>query len=255
MVAISVDYETAFKNVGLDFQPLVAAGIKVAMSTNGMKFAKDGEVLATLPLAPGKVSELAQGFDPKNQSHQTAKATLTNTFKKLAGGQAIPAAKPPGHFAPPAAAQPAPAPVAAPLPADIKTFPPDQMGNAPMISLLQATQLFQPVKGTSQGSRYFVVGLGAGIKVAARYKGDNENGKLSVRIEGEAFPKLTMKIQEAGVFGPSFAGTFDQKYASMHVAVAGKKEAQRVIGAVLGSMAPFIGHACPDIEPLMKVAA
>jgi hypothetical protein len=124
-----------------------------------------------------------------------------------------------------------------------------------MISLLQATQLFQPVKGTSQGSRYFVVGLGAGIKVAARYKGDNENGKLSVRIEGEAFPKLTMKIQEAGVFGPSFAGTFDQKYASMHVAVAGKKEAQRVIGAVLGSMAPFIGHACPDIEPLMKVAA
>jgi hypothetical protein len=120
---------------------------------------------------------------------------------------------------------------------------------------MQADKMFQPVKGTSMGSKYFVVGLGAGIKVAARYKGTPEQGKLSVRIEGDSFPKLTMKIQEAGVFGPAFAGTFGEKYASMHVAVAGKKEAQRVIGAVLGSMAPHIGHACPDIEPLMKVAA
>lgn len=257
MAAISVDYQTAFKNVGLDFAPLEAAGLKVVMSTTGIKFSKGGEVLASLPIAPGKVSELAQGFDAKNQAHQTAKATLQAAFAKLKKqvlDQPEAGAKPAPFYAPGAAAQPAPAPLAAPMPDSIKTYPPDKMKTDAAVQLKQADQLFQPVKGTSANSRYFVVGLGAGIKVACRYVGSAEKGKMSVRIEGEAFPKLTMKIQEAGVFGPAFAGSFKGDYASMHLAVNGKKEVQRVVGAVLGSMAPYIGHACPDVEPLMKAA-
>lgn len=262
MVAITVDYHAAFKNAGLDFAPLEAKGVKVTVNSTGMKFSLDGEVLASLPIAPGKISELASKFDQSNQTHLTMKASLSTVFtqleKKLIGPAPDAGKKPAAQFFKPGeagtagAAQAAPEPVA--VPTNIKTFPPDKMKSAPCIPLVNADQLFQPVNGTSAGSRYFVVGIGAGIKVAARYKKGASGAKLSVRIEGESFPKLTMKIQEAGVFGPTFAGTFGDKYASMHVAVDDKKQAQRVIGAVLGSMAPFIAHPCPDVQPLVAAA-
>jgi hypothetical protein len=256
MAGITVDYQTAFKNCGLDFTPFEAKGVKVAMNTSGVKFAKDGEIIASVPIAPGKVSELATAFDPKNQSHQTAKASLTTVFKqlekKLGDPTAGTAAKTAPFYAPPQQV----APATAPMPADIKTVPFDKMKTDPVVQLKAADKLFQPVKGTSPGSRYFVVGIGAGVKVAARFAGKADGAaKISIRIEGEAFPKLTGKIQEAGVFGPNFGGSFGGDYASMHCAVEGKKEAQRLVGAVLGSMAPYIGHACPDIEPLVKAAA
>jgi hypothetical protein len=250
MAAINVDYASAFKNCGLDFAPFEAKGVKVSMTMSGMKFSLGGEVLATVPLAPGKISELAANFNSSSQAHQTAKATLVAVFKNLEKKLIEP---------PPAKAPFLNAPAATVPPAaqmhDVETTPLDKMKTEAPVKLKIASKLFQPVLGTSAGSKYFVVGLGSGIRVAARYKGSAEHGKLSVRIEGDSFPKLTMKIQEAGVFGPTFAGKFDSDYASMHVAVAGKSEAQRVIGAVLGCMAPFISHPCPDIEPLLKVAA
>ena len=257
MAAISVDYATAFKNCGLDFSPLEAKGVKVAMNTSGVKFSKDGEVLASVPIAPGKISELATAFSKANQSHQTAKASLASVFKqlekKLGDPNAATTAKSAPFYSPNSAS---PAPTAAPLPKDIETVPIDKMKTDVPVKLAEATKLFQPVKGTSAGSRYFVVGLGAGVQVAARFVGEAEgSAKVSVRIEGSAFPKLATKIQEAGVFGADFGGSFDSNYASMHVSLNGKKEAQRLIGAILGSMAPYIGHACPDIDPIVKVAA
>ena len=45
--------------------------------------------------------------------------------------------------------------------------------------------MYQPVKGTSQGSRYFVVGGNQDLRIAARLSG----GTLSVRIEGYSWLK------------------------------------------------------------------
>lgn len=252
MVAIAVDYQLAFKNAGVDFSKLADQAVNVVLNTSGMKFVKGGEVLASLPIPPGKVSELASKFDASNPSHQTMKASLNSVVnqleKKLLGPAISPGVTTASPFFKNNEPEAAPAPVAMGL---IQMYPADQMINGPALALLNAEKLFQPVKGTSANSRYFVVGLGNGIKVAARFK---KPGKLSVRIEGTSFAKLSVKIQEAGVFGPAFAGSFTDNYASMHLAVDGKKEVQRVIGAILGSMAPFIGHPTPDLQPLMDAA-
>lgn len=255
MVSISVDWQSAFKNVGVDFSKLEAVGVTVAMNSSGLKFAHAGEVVASIPLAPGKISELATKFDPGSKTHLTMKATLASVIGQLEKQLLAPAVSTAGLSPDKGSGSTDKAPpLAAPMPADIKTVPSDKMKTLPVVQLADAEMLFQPVKGTSAGSKYFVVGIGAGIRVAARYKKVADGGKLSVRIEGSAFPKLTAKIHEAGVFGPNFAGSFQGDYASMHIAVDGKKETQRVIGAILGAMAPYIGHATPDLQPLMDAA-
>lgn len=257
MPAVSVDYKTAFKNAGLDFSKVEDKGVAVVVNTSGMKFVMDGEVLASLPIAPGKVAEMANKFDPKNQAHLTMKASLAQVLStleaKLMGGQPGTAKPASPLFTGTPTKDAKSVPGAAPQvvvqgPVDI--FPADKMKTATTVALKAATQLFQPVNSTSAGSRYYVVGIGEGVAVAARLKGT----KLSVRVEGTAFAKLAQKIQEAGVFGPAFAGTYNGEYASMHLAVDGKKEAQRVVGAVLGSLAPYIKHATPDLQPLVLAA-
>ena len=255
MPEINVDYKTAFANAGLDFSKVLDKGVQVKMSTAGMKFHLEGEVLSSLPIAPGKVSELAVGFNPKSQAHLSMKASLAQVLQtleaKLLSG-APTGAKPFGSPSPSGSVAPAQQAAAAAIvvAGDVEVFPLDQMKAAPVVKLVSATKLFQPVSSTSAGSRYFVVGLGDGVAVAARFK----NNKLSVRVEGSQFAKLSAKIQEAGVFGPKFAGSFEHNYASMHLQVDGKKEATRVIGAVLASLAPHIKHPTPDLQPLVTAA-
>ena len=72
-----------------------------------------------------------------------------------------------------------------------------------------------------------------------------------IAVTSTVWPVVKSKIR---VFGPKFAGSFDEDYASMHLAVDGKKEAQRVVGAVLSSLAPYIKHPTPDLEPLIGAA-
>jgi hypothetical protein len=255
MPEVTVDYKKAFSNAGLDFSKVLDKGVQVKMSTAGMKFHMDGEVLASLPFAPGKVADLANHFDPKSQAHLSMKASLQQVLTTLEGkllSGAPTGAKPFGSTATTKAGSASTAAPVAPqiVYGGVDTFPPDQMKTATAVKLATATQLFQPVGSTSAGSRYYVVGVGEGVMVAARLKGT----KLSVRVEGTAFAKLSQKIQEAGVFGPKFAGSFEGDYASMHLAVEGKKEAARVIGAVLASLAPYIKHPTPDLEPLVLAA-
>lgn len=97
---------------------------------------------------------------------------------------------------------------------------------APAVSLAEATKLYQPVKATSGGSRYFVVALGSRVNIAARYK-----GKLSVRVEGD----LTDSIQAilSGV-GLDHAG---EAHFSIHCEPESNIEAAMVVGAIMGALA------------------
>jgi hypothetical protein len=245
---VVVDYKQAFKNLGLNFDPLFDKGMTISMTTVGMKFLSGGEVLASLPIPPGKISEIEAGFNPQSQSQMSIKASLQGVLVNLKKKMIDP---PIQHaqaekYSPPV--EPAKQPTSY---GAVEVYPQASMKIDSPVKLVYATQLFQPVAGTSQGSRYFVVGIGEGVVVAARMK----SGTLSVRVEGTQFSKLAQKIADAGVFGPAFGGSFEGGYASMHLEVDGKNEATRVIGAVLASLAPYIKHPTPDIQPIMDVAA
>ena len=93
--------------------------------------------------------------------------------------------------------------------------------------LADASQMYQPVRGTSTGSVYSVVALSDLIKVAARVTGQ----KLSMRVEGKGIEsqKIADKLTEMG-----FAPTAGSHY-SMHMA-CGEVPADRVIGAILAGL-------------------
>lgn len=88
------------------------------------------------------------------------------------------------------------------------------------VPLKDATRLYQPVHGTSQGSVYYVVALGPDAALAARITGHN----VSIRAE-RVTPKgekalLPMKIEKKGA------------YMSAHLKAV-KSSPTRVVGAVL----------------------
>ncbi|NIT54879.1 MAG: hypothetical protein GWN00_01125 [Aliifodinibius sp.] len=97
------------------------------------------------------------------------------------------------------------------------------------ISLNDATDLLQPVMGTSAGSVYHVIALGEGIKVAARYV----SKKASIRVAGdwvgahmEYLKSLGLKVKEA-----------NPPYASIHVQAQDQLICRKFFGAVIASFA------------------
>jgi hypothetical protein len=54
------------------------------------------------------------------------------------------------------------------------------MKTAAPVPLRTASQMYQPVKGSSLGSRYFVVAANQDLRIAAKW----ESGALAIRIEG-----------------------------------------------------------------------
>ena len=111
-------------------------------------------------------------------------------------------------------AEPVPAPVpekrrASPSPARSKSTPKDgpapesgfwpifntaKLKTAAPVTLRDAKMMYQPVKGTSHGSRYFVVGGNQDLRIAARLSG----ATLSVRIEGYGWKKHQAAISQCG---------------------------------------------------------
>lgn len=241
-ITVNVDVVKALTAMGFDVQPLLDKGVKIAPFVSGAKFVYDGEVIAQLPAAPAKLAEIsAKGFNGTKADH---KALQANAQSAIAEAMA--------YFeqtkAPVAKAPTKPKATAVPVDATgtVEIFPKDKMKSAALVPLATATALYQPVSGTSSGSRYYVVGCGTGIKVAARLKSKT----LSVRVEGPDFAKLSPKLIEAGVFGPEFAGQYNDGYASMHVDISGKSDAQKVVGAVLGVLHGHITHMMPDVSLL-----
>lgn len=95
------------------------------------------------------------------------------------------------------------------------------MSSAPTVPLIHATKLYQPVDGTSSGSRYYVVAIHPECKMAARYK----NGKLSVRLEGAMAGKV------AGSIGAGAGGS----HYSTHLSVP-PHEVLKVLGSMISAV-------------------
>lgn len=103
--------------------------------------------------------------------------------------------------------------------------------------LKYANRLYQPVRGTSASSRYFVVAANEEIKIAARWSGIN----LSVRIEGPQLDKYLARIHDVG---------FDKAngdYASVHLHTPNDMLAAKALGAILLGLGAPYRTAFPDI--------
>lgn len=111
----------------------------------------------------------------------------------------------------------------------------EQMGvpSTPMkkgakVKLTEATELYQPVSSTTEGSTYFMVARSGNLKVAARVLGH----QLSIRVEGQSAGHA-QALAAAGL-------TKANGHWSMHLAVPDALVGRKALGAVLYGMAvPF----------------
>lgn len=116
-----------------------------------------------------------------------------------------------------------------------KPIPSAQNANE-IVSLAQATFMYQRVNGTSPGSVYRVVAMAEGLALAARYHGDT----LSLRAEGSKLKVYAPKLAQGG-FSP-----VKETYTSLHLktpksnATSGELLAARAMCAVIGGLGiPF----------------
>lgn len=118
---------------------------------------------------------------------------------------------------------------------------------APPVKLRDATMMYQPVHGTSAGSRYFLVGGNKDVKVAARL---NSN-MLSIRIEGQAFTKYATNLEKAGFSKVKPAAG----YASLHMDVGTDSVmAAKTLGAVLLGLGIQLETPMPDLKVIAGAA-
>ena len=109
------------------------------------------------------------------------------------------------------------------------TFDTSKLLTAPTVTMMKATKLYQPVKGTSSGSRYFIIAIGPSIRVAARWKTAPNSEGLALRVEGSGLnhPETTLLLEQIGLDKKSAS------HMSAHLTVANEIEARKAIGALL----------------------
>jgi hypothetical protein len=111
---------------------------------------------------------------------------------------------------------------------------------AELIPLRQATKLYQPVKGTSEGSRYFMVAGSEDLRVAVRWHA----GSLSIRAEGPGFSKWAVGLTALG-----FKNNKD--YASVHLTPGNVLMARKTLGALLLGMGIPMKTQFPDMKKVI----
>jgi hypothetical protein len=116
-----------------------------------------------------------------------------------------------------------------------------KLKTAPAVKLRDATKLYQPVSGSSAGSRYYVVAGNNDIRVAARLKGK----ALSVRIEGPNFVNAKKAIAGVG-----FQVNEASAYASMHLNVEDDVLAAKTVGALLMGLGVQFDTALPNVQTI-----
>lgn len=124
-------------------------------------------------------------------------------------------------------------------------FDMDKIKTADLVKLRDATHMYQPVHGSSPGSRYFMVGANSDLRIAARLK----NGQLSVRIEGPNWSQYKHQIQSVG-FSKLSKG---DGYASVHFDVGDDIGlANKTLGAILTGLGIGLETPIPNLAVINK---
>lgn len=121
------------------------------------------------------------------------------------------------------------------------TFDLSKIKTADLVKLRDATMMYQPVHGSSAGSRYFMIAGNQTLRVAARLKG----GTLSIRIEGSNITDFKKQIEAVGFSKMSKS----EQYASVHLDVGGDKIlANKTLGAFLVGLGVSLDTPIPDLS-------
>jgi hypothetical protein len=233
------------------------------LALNGLKIADGGEVLATIPLTANELKSVAAGKQANEKLQQVAATTVAKlllmTPEEVSSNlgsvsDVVDADDDDDDEEETQVAKTAtPTPKAAPKidvtkaveaqdkASKVGVFDLSMMDTAVTVPLKSATKMYQPVKATSSGSRYFVIAIADGLKVAARY----QHGKLSVRVEGEYLEKFEPLLSEMDLSGNT------KSHMSMHLAASDEQTAGKCIGAILAGLGvPFTTPV-----PLIKAIA
>lgn len=123
-------------------------------------------------------------------------------------------------------------------------FDVSKMLTAPTVTMLEAKKLYQPVRGTSSGSRYFMIAIGPALRVSARWKTSPTAEGLALRVEGAGLsnPDTVKLLVQIGLDLKS------PTHMSAHLTVANVVEARKAIGALLMAINEPWSTPMPDPE-------
>lgn len=186
--------------VGPDFlENLHKANVEITSSFTTLKLKAPNGAEMTIPLGT-TVNNIVKG-NLSLQIKQAVKGTVESSIKKFLLGMAYG-----GTNIPPVGKSPNSIPTTTP------------------IQLKDATIMYQPVKGTSTGSTYFVIAMNDQIRVATRIL----SHRVSIRVEGKITPDISKALSKVEI--QTHPGSV---YASGHFELTNGVDAGRVIGAVL----------------------
>lgn len=245
-VSFGIKADQVLKAFGVSDSDIAICKHNYAMlvGITGVKFVKDGLVVALLPMGADEFKAAQEGT-LVDVSKVEAAAKLLAAIKvghtTLAAVESKGLSKP--KFTQPLATSPLKEVVSQAIaegnkvaakpvliseatvviaPSQVGVFDTSKLEISQRVKLIDAKELYQPVFGSSSGSRYFVVGIADGLVLAARWYG----GKLSVRAEGSKLNSFLTKLSSMGM-------EKSVDYMSMHLAVADEVLAAKTIGAIL----------------------
>lgn len=126
--------------------------------------------------------------------------------------------------------------------AGFDAVPGDKIGALEAVPLVTATKLYQPVKGTSPGSRYYLIGFHPGLRLAARYSSTG----MSFRAEGTSLSSFASSLKNAGF-------SVNPPYASMHLGgINDILLARKVCGSVLLGLGIPFSSPIPDVSVILN---
>ena len=104
-----------------------------------------------------------------------------------------------------------------------------KLKSAKTVPLMEAEKLYQPVRGTSSGSRYFVLAIGPKLRVAGRWMSGGNGHGLALRVEGPG-----LEIEETKALVSAVGLDFKSPtHASVHLSSTSEIEILKAVGALL----------------------
>lgn len=122
-------------------------------------------------------------------------------------------------------------------------FAPEKMKTAVPVALAEASHLYQPVKGTSANSRYFMIAANKSVRIAARWRPSHSS--LSIRVEGDHLHTIIGNLSEAGL-------EMKANYASLHLSCPSETVARKAIGAILMGMGVTLETPLPNLAVIAE---
>lgn len=121
-------------------------------------------------------------------------------------------------------------------------FDTSKLLTAPTVTMMKATKLYEPVRGTSSGSRYFMFAISPALRVAVRWKTTPSAEGLALRVEGSGLnnPYTVKMLETIGLDKKS------DTHMSAHLTVANEIEARKALGALLFALNEPWSTPTPD---------